>query len=119
MTCGKVVTALVISAPHHREKQGQPSFETIFTTGKGPEYAIPLGYISKLTQDSLVIVLRQDRDVKRAKGRLTKLKRTGKKTPQGIMLYDVYFEGQKSVPFKRENLHRWGTALIWTSWEDC
>ena len=111
MTTKKMAT-LIIHAPDYRVKDGAKSFEKVLADGIGEGYAIGQKYISKLPQGSKVVLLRKDRDKKRAEGTLVKLISTNRYTPQGIQRYDVHTKGLTVVPFKSERLNRFGVAII-------
>jgi len=109
---GGKITTLVIHAPDYRVKGGAKSFEAIFESGIGPGYAISQKDLSRLPPDSKVVLLRKDKNQKRAEGRLVKLVFTGGTIPQGIKRYDVHFNDRKLVPYKAERLNRFGVAVI-------
>jgi hypothetical protein len=106
------MTTLIISTPwykkddagHYVGKPGQlQSWETYLKTGIGLEYILYPAEVSKLQQsiDSgscKLVMLRQDKDKRRAEARLTKLVITPKKG-QNQSRYDVHFVGQKEVPY--------------------
>lgn len=109
--CDKVT--LVINAPEYKGKPGAPnSLEAYFNTGEALGYAIFQKDVSKLSQDSKVVLLRKGKNQKRAEGSFVKLVYTGKTTPQGIKRYDVHFEGQRMVSYKPEKLNRFGVAVF-------
>lgn len=105
------MATLVIHAPDYRVKDGAKSFEKVLGDGIGEGYAIGQKYISKLPKGSNVVLLRKDRNRKRAEGILVKLVPTTK-TPQGIQRYDVHVEKWTKVPYKSEKLNRFGVAVI-------
>lgn len=105
---------LVISTPWYKkdEKTGKPSgrpgqpssWETYMNTGKG------LGYIltdyeyyilsSVMRKEPIqLVMLRNDKDKKRAEAWLKDLVQTEDRTRQGWR-YDVYFEKQTETPYK-------------------
>jgi hypothetical protein len=107
-------TTLIIHAPYRRAKPGTPhSFETYFQTGVGEGYIIHDTKVGKLPPGSTVILLRQDKEEKRAKGLLVELVRKSK-TPKGKQRYDVHFKDQKMVKFERVkfNPFDFGVAVI-------
>ena len=113
MTQGKKVTTLVIHAPDYRVKDGAKGFEAVLADGIGKEYAISRKDKSRLLPNSSVVVLlRKDKNKRRAEGRFSKLVETDKKTPQRIKQYDVHFKDRKVVTYKPEKLNRFGVAVI-------
>ena len=106
------MTTLVIHAPDHRVKDSAKSFEAVLTDGIGEGYAIFQKDISRLCPDCTVVLLRKDKNKRRAEGRLVKLVRTNRKTPQGIWRYDVHSKDRKVVTYKSERLNRCGVAVI-------
>ena len=82
MTTKKLAT-LVIHAPEAKAKKGAKRFEDVLADGVGVEYAIPRKDISKLLPGSTVVLLRKDKNKRRAEGVLVKLALTTNKTPQG------------------------------------
>jgi len=111
MTTKKLAT-LVIHAPEAKAKKGAKRFEDVLADGVGVEYAIPRKDISKLLPGSTVVLLRKDKNKRRAEGVLVKLALTTNKTPQGIQRYDVHFEKRMEVLYKSERLNRFGVAVI-------
>jgi len=105
------MSTLVIHAPEAKVKKGSKSFEGIFKVGIGPGYAISQYDRSKLAPGSTVVLLRNDKNQRRAEGLLVRLV-PSTKTPQGIQRYDVYFEKQTVAPYKPEKLNRFGVAVI-------
>ena len=108
---------LVIHAPYWKGKPGSPySFETYLKKSWGKGYAIYQKDVSKLPAGSKVILLRNDKNKRRAEGVLVKLDPTGEKTPQGIQRYDVYIKNLKEVlPYNykpEEKLNRCGVAVF-------
>ena len=119
------ITTLVISAPWNKKDEagynvGKPgkrySFEYILKTGIGEGYAIGKKYISRLIPGSKVILLRNDKDKKRAEGILVKPPvPTGIYLPQGIQRYNVHFKDAKVVSYRympKEKLNRQGVTVI-------
>lgn len=103
---------LVIGARDSKaKKEGKTPFPKIFTTGIGPEYAIYNNYISKLRLGCSTVVLLDNDKRKRAEGLLAKLERN-KKAGNGVWRYNVHFEKQRMVTYKREDLNRCGVAVI-------
>ena len=120
-TAGKEImtktTTLIIHAPYNKGKPGTPnSFETYMQTGEGKGYAISQDEVSALCSGSRVVLLRNDRDKRRAEGVLVELVKTNKKSPQGIWRYDVCFQDQKEVEYSymkpAEKLTRRGVKVI-------
>ena len=70
MTEGKRVTTFVIHAPDYRVKYGAKSFEAVMKDGKGERYAIYEDYVSKIHPGCIVVLLRKDKNKKRAEGEL-------------------------------------------------
>jgi hypothetical protein len=103
---------LVIHAPDYRVKPNVKSFEAIMADGIGDGYAIFQTDKDRLHSGCTVVLLRKDRNRKRAEGRLVKLEEINRKTPQGIQRYDIYFNERKHVPYKAEKLNRYGVAVI-------
>lgn len=110
------MATLVIHAPYRRGKPETPtSFERFFKTGIGKGYAIYKKYIGKLPEGSKVVMLRNDKDKKRAEGVLVNLIGTGRYIPQGTQRYDVHFRDAKIVPYiykLEEKLNRCGIAVV-------
>lgn len=105
-------TTLVIHAPDYRVKHGEKSFEKTLATGVGDGYAISREDARIITPGLKVVLLRQDRNKRRAEGSLVKLVPTTSKTPQGIRRYDVHVKDWKVVSYKAERLNRFGVAVI-------
>jgi hypothetical protein len=123
------MTTLVVSTPwYKKDKAGQSigkpgeshGWETYLKTGIGLGYILYQAEFAKLQQSitrgsGKVVMLRQDRDQRRAEARLTKLVRTQSQAKNGQWRYDVYFEEQKQVPYKyleNEKLTRRGVKVI-------
>ena len=113
---GEKMTTLVIHAPDYRVKDGAKSFEQVLADGIGKGYAIYEKYKSKLPEGSKVILLRNDKNQRRAEGYLINLLKTGIKTDNGIWRYDVHINGLREVlPYSyspAEKLNRCGIAVI-------
>lgn len=105
------MTTLVIHAPDYRVKNGEESFETILEKGRGKGYIIFPKDVSRLPLGSKVVLLRKDKNQKRAEGRLVNLPPTTK-TSKGKQRYDVHFKDMKMVPYKPVRLNRFGVAVI-------
>lgn len=106
------MTTLVIHAPDRRAKSGSKSFEAVLADGIGDKYAIFQKDVGRLVSGSKVVLLRKDKEKSRAEGILLQLVDTGKKTPQGILKYNVHFKDQKVVSYKPERLNRFGISII-------
>lgn len=105
------MATLVISAPWYKKdkagrsigKPGQShSWETYLGTGTGLGYILYPRELAKLQQgiiagSSKVVLLRQDRNQRRAEARLTRLRRTPHQAKNGQWRYDVCFEDQGEV----------------------
>jgi hypothetical protein len=117
---------LIISTPWYKKdetgkstgKPGEPnSFETYMQTGLGKGYAISKKDASKLVEGSTrVVILRNDLNKRRAEGILVRLIKTDRKTPQGILRYDIQFKDQKEVDYTYvkpvEKVDRHGVKVI-------
>ncbi len=109
------MATLVIHAPDWRVKGSAKSFEAVLADGIGKGYAIYEKYTSKLITGSKVILLRNDKNQRRAEGYLIKLVNTCIKTDNGIWRYDVHIKGLTEVPYNykpAEKLNRCGVAVI-------
>jgi len=73
MTPTKKTTTLVIHAPDAKAREGSKSFEDILKDGVGSGYAISKKDMGRLAPGCTVVLLRKDRDRKRAEGRLVRL----------------------------------------------
>jgi len=115
---GITMVTLVIHAPDYRVKKSEKreSYETIFKNGKGKNYAIYNDDAKniKSSPNVVVVLLRKDRNKKRAEGCLIKIIETDQMTRQGIRRYDVYFKNQLEVEYKSENLNHCGVAIIYS-----
>ncbi len=60
---------------------------------------------------STIVLLRKDRNKKRAEGILVRLEETGKYV-NGVQRYNVHIKGLTEVTFKKENFNYNGVALI-------
>ena len=103
---------LVIHAPDRTAKIGAPSFNQILSTGIGPGYAISKTDVSRLPPGSKAVLLRKDKNQRRAEGQLIKLVPTNRYTPQGIQRYDIHTAALKQVPYKPERLNHYGIAVL-------
>lgn len=116
---------LIITTPWYKKdeegnsagKAGEPySFEKYMQTGLGKGYAISKKDVSKLSPGSKVIILRNDMRKRRAEGILIRLIKTNRKTPQGILQYDVEFRDQKELDYSYmkpvEKVDRHGVKVI-------
>jgi len=103
---------LVIHAPDYSVKYGAKNFEAVLADGVGKGYAIFQKDISKLPPNSTVVLLRKDKNKRRAEGLLVKLVPITKKSPQGIQRYDVHIKNLTVVPYKPEKLNRYGVAVF-------
>lgn len=108
------MATLVIHAPDYRVKHGAESFETILEKGRGKGYIIFPKDVSRLPPGSKAVLLRNDKDKKRAEGILVKLDQTIT-TPKGKKRYNVHFKDAKVIPYSyksEEKLNRCGVAVI-------
>lgn len=104
---------LVISTPNHKVvERGSRSFDVVIKTGIGVGYAIFKKDEQKWVKGRKVVVLRKDKDQKRAEGSLDKIVATGKHTTQGYNLFDIYIDNLTVVNYKPENLNRLGVGYI-------
>ena len=102
---------LVIHAPDRRAREGATSFEQILGIGIGDGYAIWPEYVSRLAEGCSIVLLRKDRNKRRAEGRFVKLDGTGRFI-NGVERYNVHFRDMREVSYKPERLNRFGVALI-------
>jgi hypothetical protein len=107
------MTNLVISAPWYKKdgngrnvgKPGQShSWETFLKTGTALGYILYPDEFDKLQQgidtgSVRVVMLRQDKNKRRAEARLTNLVNTQRQAKNYQWRYDIYFEEQKGVPY--------------------
>lgn len=112
-------TTLILSTPWYKKDEagrssGKPgekySFETYMQTTEGQGYALSQREVNKLGPGSKVVLLRNDRQKRRAEGIIISLIKTDKKTPQGIWRYNVKFRDIKEVeyiykPFEKVTRH--------------
>jgi hypothetical protein len=104
---------LIINAPWRRKDAR--TFEAILSTKVGPGYAISKSNAKQLREHPVVVVLvRKDRNQRRAEGRLTRLDDTSRTTPQGICRYDVHVDDWVEVPYRPEEVNRFGVAVTGT-----
>jgi len=102
--------ALVIHAPRSKCDPVQGNcFANYFRTGVGRGYVVGPANVNRLTIPGSPLVLLDKEAKLRAEGHLIRLAR-GARTPQ--QRYDVYFEGQRRVPYKPEILNHYGVALL-------
>ena len=111
------MTILVIHAPDYAVKKGgKKSFEAVLADGIGEGYLIFPKEIEKLSPGSKVVLLRKDKNQKRAEGILVKLEQVYYRSLHRVQKrYDVHIQGLKEVTYKPEKLTRRGVALI----DDC
>ena len=64
------------------------------------------------TLSSWIVVLLDKYTRDRVEGKLVRLEKTGEKTSQGILRYDVHTTQLKRVPYKSESLTRTGIAVL-------
>lgn len=108
------MATLFIGAPYRIASPGQRySFEYICKTGIGEGYAIWEKWVSIIKSGWAVVLLRNDKDEKRAEGILVDLKPTGKYT-KGVQQYDVHMRDLTQLPYKRppKNLNPFGVLVI-------
>jgi len=106
------MATLVISASHARARKGGKTFEAILGDGLGPGYAISRNDVAKLVPGSPVVLVRQDRNERRAEGTLVmRPQYTGRNTPQGKRRYDVSIVNLKEVTFRPEQIDRNGVGV--------
>jgi hypothetical protein len=103
---------LIIHASDARARKGSKSFESVLDDGIGDGYALSSDQYQRLEKGDPVVLLRKDRNKRRAEGRLVELVATGRTTPQGLQRYDVYLEDLKWVEYKPEPLNRYGVNVI-------
>ena len=104
---------LVIHTPNHKvASSGARSFAQVMSSGIGDGYAIFKKDVNKWVKGSQVVVLRKDKNPKRAEGLLEKIVNTNKPTPQGIERYDIHIINLKEVAYKPEKLNRFGVGYI-------
>jgi hypothetical protein len=106
------MATLVISASHARAMKGGKTFEAILEDGRGPGYAIFQDDVVRLIPGSTVVLVRQDRNQRRAEGSLVGTPQYSlRNTPQGVRRYDVSIKNLKEVTFRPERLNRFGVAV--------
>jgi hypothetical protein len=106
---------LVLNAPRDKVRtEGKHSFEQSLQDRVGHGYAIPLKYAETIqsTLSSWIVVLLDKYTRDRVEGKLVRLEKTGEKTSQGILRYDVHTTQLKRVPYKSESLTRTGIAVL-------
>ena len=107
------MATLFIHAPYRKAAPGERySFEYIRKTGTGEGYAIWRKWAAIIKQGWTVVLLRSDKEQKRAEGILVGLERTGLYV-NGVERYNVHIEGLKKVSFKKEvNFNHYGVCVI-------
>jgi hypothetical protein len=107
------MATLFIHAPYKKAPPcGRYSFEYIYKTGIGEGYAIERKWEGIIKPGWSVVLLRCDKDKKRAEGILRELEQTGIYVT-GRQRYNVHIAGLKKVPFKKEvKFNHYGVALI-------
>lgn len=105
------MTTLIIHAPYHRSKTGVKSFEKVLADGIGDRYAIGSRDFDRLCPGCKTVLLRKDKDQRRAEGILVRLVERNKAS-NGLQRYDIYIEGLTEVPYKPERLKRTGINVI-------
>jgi len=105
------MTTLVIHAPDYRVKNGGKSFEAILEDGIGPGYAIWDKWVKIIRSGLTVVLLRKDKNKKRAEGILDTLVGTNRYV-NGVQRHDIHIKGLTIVPYKSEKLNRYGVAVI-------
>jgi hypothetical protein len=112
---GKKMLTLFIGAPYWKAPPGQRySFEYIYQTGTGEEYAIWQKWALIIKPGMPVVLLRNDKSTKRAEGILAApLKPTGKYI-KGVQRYDVHIGGLTHVAYKKppQKLNPFGVLVI-------
>ncbi len=90
-----------------------PSFEHILKTGIGPGYAIWEKWAVKIRPGWAVVLLRVDKNKKRAEGIIDRPLVGTNRYVNGVQRYDVHIKDMKEVPFKKEvNCFPYGVAVI-------
>jgi hypothetical protein len=106
------MATLFIHAPDRAVKRGAKSFEAILEDGIGEGYAIWKKWAVKITPGWTVVLLRADKNKKRAEGILVRRIGTSHYV-NGVQRYDVHIKGLTIVPFKKEvNFNYYGVAVI-------
>ena len=105
--------ALIIHAPHYQvAANNRRSYEKILESGIGTGYAISRTESGRIEKGCKVILLRQDRNRRRAEGTLVCLKSTGQMAGNGIPRYNVEIKGLKECAYVAEALNRRGVNVI-------
>jgi hypothetical protein len=105
----------MLNAPSDKVRtEGKHSFEQSLRDRFGHGYAIPLKYAEAIQSDpsSWIVVLLDKYTRDRVEGKLVKLERTGEKTSQGILRYDVHTAQLRRVTYKSESLTRTGIVIL-------
>lgn len=89
-----------------------PSFEDILRTGIGPRYAIWEKWAVKIKPGWTVVLLRKDKNKKRAEGILVRRPVETDEYVNGVQRYNVHFKDMKEVSFKNVNFNYYGVAVI-------
>jgi hypothetical protein len=76
----------------------------------GREYLIGEKKAALLREGCAVVLLSKD-EKRRAEGTLVRLEPTGK-ARNGVQRYNVHMKDLKEVPYKAENLDRWGVNVV-------
>jgi hypothetical protein len=104
--------ALILHAPHQRENALKSSFEEIIQSHIAKGFAIN-SKLHALTKTNMkVVVLRKDRLLRRAEGRLVNIVATGNKTGNGIPRYDIRIANLKQCKYEPEKLNRNGVNIV-------
>jgi hypothetical protein len=107
------MATLFIHAPDRGVKRGAKSFEAILKDSVGPGYAIWGKWAVKIRPGWTIVLLRADKNKKRAEGILDEPLVPTKRYVNGVQRYDVHIKGLTVVPFKKEvNFNRYGVAVI-------
>jgi len=107
------MATLFIHAPYRKAPPGQRySFEHICKTGVGEGYAIWQKWAVIIRRGWKVVLLRCDKDRKRAEGKLVELQPTGIHV-NGVQRYNVHMKELKCVPFTKEvNFNHYGVWVV-------
>lgn len=108
------MTTLFIGAPYTKAApELRFSFEYICKTGIGEGYAIWEKWAVKIRPGWTVVLLRNDKDKKRAEGILIDRKPTGIYI-KGVQRYDVHIRGLTQVLYKKppKKLNPFGVLVI-------
>ena len=105
---------LIIHAPHYQvDANNRRSYEGILKSGIGTGYAINKKQYDLIRVGCKVVLLRKDKNQKRAEGKLVELSRTSKMTGNGIHRYDVVIKGLAECRvYVGEDLNRCGVNVI-------